>query len=142
MSDDDKRLSETQRWMSYARRDLLAGQVLLNQTDNFNTQICFQAQQAAEKAIKAGIVFLGAKPQYIHDLDRLRDLLPSDWCCYKDHPDLSELTQGAVDLRYPGEMQQSSLGEAKALLQQAEDVYNSIRQDFEERGLRLSFEDD
>ncbi|MEL6813497.1 MAG: HEPN domain-containing protein, partial [Cyanobacteria bacterium J06598_3] len=62
MSDDDKRLSETQRWMSYARRDLLAGQVLLNQTDNFNTQICFQAQQAAEKAIKAGIVFLGAKP--------------------------------------------------------------------------------
>ncbi len=49
--------NEAKRWIDYAEKDLSAASVLLDSGEFFPRQICFLAQQAAEKAIKAVLVF-------------------------------------------------------------------------------------
>jgi len=44
---------EAERWLAYARSDLEAAQVLLQGATPYPRQVCFLAQQAAEKTIKA-----------------------------------------------------------------------------------------
>ena len=40
---------------------------------------CFHSQQAAEKAMKGALVLEGIEFPYVHDLRRLRNLLPDGW---------------------------------------------------------------
>lgn len=77
MSDQNKTTIETQRWLAYAKRDLEAAQALLNQGAIFTQQVCFLAQQGAEKALKAGLIFEQIEFPFRHDLDMLRNLLPA-----------------------------------------------------------------
>lgn len=62
--------------MSYAKSDLDAAHILLEQGDFFPRQICFMSQQAGEKALKAVLVFLEINFPHTHDLDRIRELIP------------------------------------------------------------------
>lgn len=48
--------SEAKRWMDYAKSDFDAAHTLLNSGEFFPRQICFMAQQAGEKALKAIVV--------------------------------------------------------------------------------------
>jgi HEPN domain-containing protein len=65
--------------------------------------LCFHAQQAAEKAIKALLIWHGVKFPYIHDLAALLTRLEK---ATGDLPqrigEAERLTQFAVETRYPG----------------------------------------
>jgi HEPN domain-containing protein len=65
--------------------------------------LCFHAQQAAEKAIKALLIRHGVKFPYVHDLAALLTRLER---ATGDLPDsirqAERLTQFAVETRYPG----------------------------------------
>jgi HEPN domain-containing protein len=128
----------TRRWISYAQADLNAAKALLKEDNCFNQQICFLSQQAAEKAIKAGLVFLQVEFPFIHNLDELRNLLPQDWNCCKEHLDLEILSDWAVRSRYPIDPVPPSFEEAQVAFWQAEEVIKTIRQDLENQGLALS----
>lgn len=95
MKQDDFRL-----WMDYAKTDLHAAYTLLDSGEFFPRQICFLAQQCAEKAIKAILVLEEINFPKKHDLDRLRDLIPDGWKFKELFPDLAELTIWAVESRY------------------------------------------
>ena len=82
--------SEARRWISYAESDLKAARALLGSVEFFPRQICFFAQQGAEKAIKAILVFEDVNFPKNHDLDRLRDLIPEGWKVKEQFPDLAE----------------------------------------------------
>jgi HEPN domain-containing protein len=84
-------LAETRRWLSYAQEDLEAAEALVEQQTVVPRHICWLAQQAAEKALKAVLVFLGVEFPRRHDLDALRNLIPTDWEVKQQHPDLAEL---------------------------------------------------
>jgi HEPN domain-containing protein len=86
---------ESKRWLAYARSDLDAAHALLRDTDHYPRQVCFLAQQAAEKALKAVLVLLEIEFPFKHDLDRLRDLLPEGWRVKSEYPDLAD--EGSVD---------------------------------------------
>jgi HEPN domain-containing protein len=64
--------------------------------------VCFHAQQAAEKYLKAALVACGLTPPYTHDLTdlltRAADIAPS-LAAFVDEADL--LSVYAVDIRYP-----------------------------------------
>ena len=81
MSGSDKTAREVSAWLSYAYLDLKAAETLMKGANNFSSQVCFLSQQAAEKAIKAALIFLGIEFPFSHDLDRLRELLTEDWTC-------------------------------------------------------------
>ena len=54
-------------------------ETLLEQRVVVPRHICWLAQQSAEKALKAILVFLALDFPRRHDLDALRNLVPDDW---------------------------------------------------------------
>src|SRR5207249_4359156 len=65
--------------------------------------LCFDAQQAAEKAIKAVFIHGSLTFPYIHDLDQLLQLLEKNGLKIPKYvKDSKELTRFAWVTRYPG----------------------------------------
>lgn len=85
------------------------------------------AQQAAEKALKALLVFLQIEFPKTHDLDLLRTLLPSD---LKNDAvsDLAELTQWAVEARYPGDWPEAAVSDAQRAVATAQSVLTHVEE--------------
>src|SRR5690606_41165325 len=80
--------SDHRRWLDYALSDLAAAKTLLANPDHYPRQVCYLAQQAAEKALKAALVREQVDFPFSHDLDRLRNLLPPSWRVKAAYPDL------------------------------------------------------
>lgn len=95
------------------------------------------AQQSVEKAIKAILVFLTLDFPRHHDLDALRNLVPDDWQLKTEHTDLADLTEWAIEARYPGDWPDATEADARAAVTQARAVWESIRADFLRHGLRV-----
>ena len=49
---------ETRRWLKYAREDLHTAQVIISEPTIAYRHVCWLAQQCAEKAIKAILIYL------------------------------------------------------------------------------------
>jgi len=58
-------------WLRKAKNDLRNIELVLPADDCPLDTVAFHAQQAAEKAIKALLGFLGIQPPHIHDLEEL-----------------------------------------------------------------------
>jgi len=136
MQDDDY-LVEGRRWLDYARGDLQAAQAAINQTDFEPRHVCFFAQQAAEKAIKAVLVFLHRNVPRTHDLDALVDKLPRDWQLVQEFDDLAGLTDWAVGARYPEPEQEPSGADAEDAARQARALYAAVRRDLIAHGVDI-----
>jgi hypothetical protein len=72
-----------------------------------------------------------------HDLDALRNLLPAGWLVKTEHPDLAELTEWAVEARYPGDWPDPTVQDAQRAAAKARAVYESISADLIQHGIRL-----
>jgi len=115
--------ASVQEWMGFAARDLQAAEILLA-TPGQESNACFLAQQAAEKALKAYLVALGeGSVPRTHDLWTLAGLVhgrggvaPPDAC-------LAGLDQFAVTPRYPGaeaathDTAEAAVGSARAVVE-------------------------
>ncbi len=65
--------TDPREWLNRARSNLAgAGQA---DSSVYLEDLCFDAQQAAEKAIKAVFIYRGLRFPYVHDLKRLLQLL-------------------------------------------------------------------
>jgi HEPN domain-containing protein len=122
---------EAKIWLNYAESDLRAAHALLESDDFFPRQICFFAQQCAEKSIKAILVFEEMAFPKSHDLDRLRDLIPDGWKFKETFQDLAELTIWAIESRYPGNTPDVVESEARETLQLAEAVFDAVKEELE-----------
>jgi HEPN domain-containing protein len=127
---------EAQRWLRFALEDLLAAEAMLGRPDTYPRHACWLAQQSAEKALKSILVFLDMDFPYSHDLDRLRDLTPEGWRVKKEHPDLAELAEWAVEARYPDAVPEAVEGDAQLATRQARAVWESVYTDLAARGLK------
>jgi HEPN domain-containing protein len=88
-------------WLRHAYSDLaLAGIMPLPQI--LLEQLCFHAQQAAEKALKAILVAYNITVPRTHNLRTLFDLLPADVLVPSDIQEVAGLSDYAVASRYPG----------------------------------------
>ena len=52
------RLADTARWLRYAEEDLITSETFLGHPHIPPRQVCWHTQQAAEKALKASLIFL------------------------------------------------------------------------------------
>jgi HEPN domain-containing protein len=127
--------AEARRWLEYSRSDLAAARALLQQPDSFPRQVCFLAQQSAEKALKAALVLAGADVPRRHDLDALRNLLPAGWRVKAEHPDLAALSIWAVDARYPSDNPDAVQSDGQTAVAKAEAIWEVIRSDLTAHGL-------
>lgn len=97
-SPDDPR-----EWLNRAKSNLAKAQHAVNAPDVYLEDLCFDAQQAAEKAIKAVLIQLNVKFPYTHDIARLLLLVEQ---AGEDIPSVIKeaviLSDYAVQTRYPG----------------------------------------
>ncbi len=126
-------VSEARLWISYAKSDLDAAYALLEKGGFFPRQICFLAQQAGEKALKAILILLGINFPKVHDLDRIRELIPEGWEVKEKFPELYDLSVWAVESRYPGHTPDVTEGEARDTLHLAKSVFEAVSTELEER---------
>src|SRR5688572_2072722 len=92
---------DPREWLNRARSNLLRARATLPGV--YLEDLCFDAQQAAEKAIKAVMIARGAAFPAIHDLARLLTLLEqSGEAVPPTIADAARLTRYAVTTRYPG----------------------------------------
>ena len=103
MSYPDLVVSEACRWLPFSAEDLDVAHRLLTGCPSVAASRLLAGPTVAEKALQAALVLEGVIFPYSHDLDALRNLLPDGWAVRTEYPDLAELTEWAVETRYPGE---------------------------------------
>ena len=91
-----------QDWLSRAKGDLALARAPLPE-GAFREDLCFHAQQAAEKALKAIYQYHDWPFRYVHDLDELASGLRENGLSVpKEIDQAAALTTYAAEARYPG----------------------------------------
>ena len=121
MPPDNTRADAPERWLKNARADLALARVDLP-PGGMLEHLCFHAQQAAEKSIKAVLLALGIDIPFTHNLQALLDRLPSDLEAPNDLMNVVDLNPYAVVTRYPGEIEPITNTEYEEALRLAERV--------------------
>ena len=101
---EPKEAGSPQDWLRHARSDLALSCMPKTRTILYQ-HLCFHAQQAAEKALKAVLAANGVYFPKTHDLAFLMEAMPSSSTMPPSLIDLPTLNQYAVQQRYPGELQ-------------------------------------
>ena len=89
-------------WLRDAQSDFALSTVPKTRRIRY-AHLCFHAQQAAEKSVKAIFIHLGNTVPKTHDLAFLMDSLPKSVTPPLPVLDLPTLTRYAVQHRYPGQ---------------------------------------
>lgn len=118
--------TEGARWLQYAREDLATATALRQEEAFVPRQVCWLAQQAAEKALKAALVHLQLEFPRTHDLDLLLNLMPDDWTLHDQSIDLTRLSEWAVEARYPGDWPEATVEDAEVAIRTAESVVSFV----------------
>ena len=88
--------------------------------------LCYDAQQAVEKALKGLLIFYGVEPEYTHNIERSLIALE----VFVEIPEIiketTELTQYAVLTRYPGEYDPVTLDEYKQAIKLAKECLDWV----------------
>ena len=137
MNDPDAAAGDALRWLRYAMEDLDVAQVLLTTIPPASRHVCWLSQQSAEKTLKAALVLDGIEFPFTHDLDALRNRLPEGWHVRTTHPDLADLTQWAVETRYPGDWLEVTEEDALRAEAEARAILNSVAEELRRRGLSV-----
>jgi HEPN domain-containing protein len=127
-------VAEALRWLSFAVGDLQAARSHRGRHVRPRI-IAFEAEQAAEKALKAALILDGIEPRRTHDLDDLRDRLPDAWRIKRHLPDLARLSDYAAESGYPDNIPPVTAIQSATAVRQAVAVVRWIREDFERRGV-------
>ena len=91
---------DPREWLNRARSSLRLSETRLE--DVYLDDLCYHAQQAAEKAIKAVLITRNVRFPYVHDLSELLDVADSaGWKVPARIRTARELTKYATGLRYP-----------------------------------------
>ncbi len=117
---------DPREWLNRAQSSLLQARV--EQEGVYLEDLCFHAQQAAEKAIKALLIHRRVEFPYVHDLAALLTLLERSGLSIPAEVRAAEaLTPFAVFARYPGLAPPVSREEYHEALAQAEQVIRWVK---------------
>ncbi len=123
----EKHSASAQLWLEQATDDLEVAEILLAHDPPKSDAAAYHFQQAAEKYLKAFLVYHGHRPPYTHNLEALLDLSTRYEETLQNLYDVVKpLAPYAVDIRYPGTDISATKEEAADALQQARSVRNAI----------------
>jgi len=112
-------------WLARAKSNLISATKPPRDPDFFLEDACFNAQQSAEKAIKAVLTGKKIKFSHTHDLMHLLNLLFKHGCTIPDTIlQAGRLTEYAVESRYPPSIEEVNEEDYHEALKIAEQVYS------------------
>ena len=121
---------DPREWLNRAQSNLGLARVKGN--DIYLEDLCFHAQQAAEKAIKALLIKRGIEFPYVHDVAELLTLLEQKGIDLPERVKQGEkLTQFAVFTRYPGIASPVSQEEYEEALNLADEIVHWVKKQIE-----------
>jgi len=111
------------QWMEKAGHDLVNAKHVLTLVDDcpYDT-VCFHAQQAVEKCVKAVLVKCGIRFGKVHDVGALLEQLPETKRPLISIQEQVQLSNYAVTARYPGVHEEPTRQDAAEALHIAERV--------------------
>jgi HEPN domain-containing protein len=120
---------DPREWLNRARSDLLLAKSY--EEGIYLEDLCFHAQQATEKAIKALLIRRGVEFPYVHDISELMTLLERAGESLSESIRKGEtLTRFAVFTRYPGVSPPVSREEYEEALKLAEQIIQWVQEKF------------
>ncbi|MFH1423213.1 MAG: HEPN domain-containing protein, partial [Planctomycetota bacterium] len=110
-----------QEWLNRAHSDLSLAHV--KRKEVYLEDLCFHAQQASEKAVKALLIEYNVEFPYVHDIGSLLTLLENTGLVIPIRiKQVEKLTKYAVFTRYPGIAPQIQKNEYKKAVKLAERI--------------------
>ena len=126
MSDNEN--DSLSAWLTKAQSDLASAEVLLANKPSILDTACFHCQQAAEKFLKAFLVFKGVKFEKSHSMTYLINLCIKAETTFTEIQEQAEtLTPFAVEVRYPGASVKPSSEEAEEALSAAKTIRDFVQ---------------
>jgi len=123
---------DPREWLNRAKSNLI--QAKGEEPGVYWEDLCFQAQQAAEKSLKALLLHRGVRFPYVHDLAELVELLEQQG---ENIPsgirEVVRLTNYAVEARYPGLAEPVTQQEYEMAVALAEEVVRWVEKALEGR---------
>jgi HEPN domain-containing protein len=114
-------------WLEYAQRDYdFAVDVEGHFWPKHMEKICYNCQQATEKALKAVLAYQEIDPPYTHDLTLLCQLcieFDESFSAFLD--DCEDMTRYAARTRYPDDIEITE-DETKKVIERAYEVYHFV----------------
>ncbi|MBI2470683.1 MAG: HEPN domain-containing protein [Planctomycetes bacterium] len=102
------------QWIRIAERDLLTAKQGLEANEVVTDTVCFHCQQAAEKYLKAFLVKKQIEFSKTHNIMSLLNLCSSVDKSFKEElPEADNLTDYAVEIRYPDDWYEPTIEETK-----------------------------
>ena len=131
---------DPREWLRRARSNLSQAKGGIRLPEVCLEDLCFQAQQAAEKAMKGMLVALRVRFPYTHDLAVLLSLLEqAEQTVPEQIRGAAQLSDYAVEARYPGlaepvtrEEYEEAVSIAEAVMRWAEEVIDTSPGPFSE----------
>ena len=92
-------------WMHRAKGSLEMAQIKIIGHIQYE-DLCFQVQQAAEKALKGLLIYYGIEPEFTHNIEKLLGELERYTAIPANIRESAQLTDYATQTRYPGEYEE------------------------------------
>jgi len=124
---DQVREEFVRQWLLKAEEDVGAAKSLLTYGETFLSTVCFHAQQAAEKYLKAFLTRHQVEFPKTHDIGELLDLIDLiDRNLSDSLRDTMVLTDYGVVIRYPSDLPSVTASDAQGAVRLADQVRKSI----------------
>jgi HEPN domain-containing protein len=120
-------IAEALRWIGEADDELVIVDVLRADSRIPHRATCFHAHLAAEKALKAVVIFRSVPLPRTHDLVRLLQLCPPQDAKEFEANDLTELNPWTIEGRYPADLEEPGDEQLALLAASAHSVVASAR---------------
>jgi HEPN domain-containing protein len=101
----------------------------------FYEDLCYQIQQAVEKALKALLIYFNIEPEFTHNIGILLNEIEKHTEIPENIRVSTDLTKFAVQTRYPGEYDRITKTEYEKSLNIAKDCLNWVESKIKEERL-------
>ena len=91
-----------EEWIERAKSSLELSQAKIIKYLQYE-DLCYQAQQAVEKAFKGLLIYFGTEPEFTHNIEILLNRLKKFTDIPENIKEATKMTIYAVQTRYPGE---------------------------------------
>ena len=126
MEDERSDLGSPKGWLRRAKSNLIRAKQPKHE-EVFWEDLCFDAQQAVEKSLKALLLFHKIPFRFVHDIAELLTVLEQNGLSLPEQiRAAAELSDYAVEARYPGPMEPVTEDEYKEAVKIAEMVVSWV----------------
>ena len=122
-------MARYEEWINRARSSLNLSKFAVNtvvKNEVYYEDLCYQTQQAVEKAIKGLLIYYDVEPEFTHNIGKLLEELEKYTAIPANIRAAAELTNYAVVTKYPGEYDAITKEEYEKAVQIAQDCLDWV----------------